>query len=377
MYARVRSGLPSPAFTMRTGGLMPETLTESFCERCGSRYTFESAAPKQRMRGMRVLSRGVKNFVLDDKSSFDEAMAAARMDTDRESTNAQLDAFHKTFNFCMECRQYTCPNCWNEAEGRCLGCAPLLGDVVPAAAATPFAAPVASPFASGTNSAAATNGHAPAETEAEFDPFARLSFLTAASAPAVESETVTAEPEPEAVAAETVAAEPEAAAEPETVAAEPEPEGVLAAEVEAEALLEAEPEPEVAAEAEPVAPAEPEVAAEANADAEAKLDPFARLAFVTAASSPTSEPEVAAEAEPVVASEPESLRNPRSRQSPKRTQRPSGIPSRVWPSSPPHPHRRASQRSPPRPSRSPRASPRSPQKRSRNPISMRSRAWPS
>ena len=46
----------------------------------------------------------------------------------------QLDAFHRTFNFCMSCRQYTCENCWNEPEGRCLSCAPNLGtEILPAA----------------------------------------------------------------------------------------------------------------------------------------------------------------------------------------------------------------------------------------------------
>jgi len=107
---------------------MPEILTESFCERCGTRYTFESAAPRApRLKGVKVLSRGLKNFVMSDDTSLDEAMAAARSDTDREVTSQQLDAFHKTFNFCMQCRQYTCANCWNEAEGRCLTCAPHLG----------------------------------------------------------------------------------------------------------------------------------------------------------------------------------------------------------------------------------------------------------
>ncbi len=113
---------------------MPEILTESFCERCGTRYTFESAAPRAaRLKGMRVLSRGLKNFVMSDDSSLDEAMAAARSDTEREVTSQQLDAFHKTFNFCMQCRQYTCANCWNEAEGRCLTCAPHLGHDILAA----------------------------------------------------------------------------------------------------------------------------------------------------------------------------------------------------------------------------------------------------
>ena len=87
---------------------MPEVLTESFCERCGTRYTFESAVPRvARLKGLRVVSRGLKNFVLSDDTSMDEAMAAARNETDREQTAQQLDAFHKTFNFCMSCRQYT------------------------------------------------------------------------------------------------------------------------------------------------------------------------------------------------------------------------------------------------------------------------------
>jgi hypothetical protein len=104
---------------------MTEILTESFCERCGTRYTFESARPRVRLTGVKVLSRGLKNFVLSDDTSMDEAMAAARSEAEREMTAQQLDAFHKTFNFCMTCRQYTCPNCWNEVEARCLTCAPL------------------------------------------------------------------------------------------------------------------------------------------------------------------------------------------------------------------------------------------------------------
>ncbi len=107
---------------------MPELLTESFCERCGTRYTFESAAPRgPRLKGLKVASRGLRNFVMSDDTSMDEAMAAARNDADREQTSQQLEAFHKTFNFCMDCRQYTCANCWNEGEGRCLSCAPLFG----------------------------------------------------------------------------------------------------------------------------------------------------------------------------------------------------------------------------------------------------------
>ena len=114
---------------------MPEILTESFCERCGTRYTFESAAPPRtkKLGKFKTLSKGLKNYVLSDDSSMDEAMAAARSDEERELTSHQLDAFHATFNFCMTCRQYTCANCWNQAEGSCLTCAPHLGqEIMPA-----------------------------------------------------------------------------------------------------------------------------------------------------------------------------------------------------------------------------------------------------
>ena len=77
------------------GGMMPEILTESFCERCGTRYTFESAAPARRRRlGQFKTLEGYEELVMSDDSSLDEAMAAARSDEDRETTAQQLDAFH-------------------------------------------------------------------------------------------------------------------------------------------------------------------------------------------------------------------------------------------------------------------------------------------
>ena len=47
---------------------MPEILTESFCERCGTRYTFESAAPTKakKLGRFKTLSKGLKNYVLSD-----------------------------------------------------------------------------------------------------------------------------------------------------------------------------------------------------------------------------------------------------------------------------------------------------------------------
>ncbi len=156
---------------------MTEILTKSFCERCGTRYTFESAQPRRRLKGVTVISRGLKNFVMSDGTSMDEAMAAARSETDREATASQLDAFHKTFNFCMQCRQYTCPNCWNEAEARCLTCAPHLGhEIMPA----PFPQLEPSPTSIGDLAPPiAANGHDVAgQPVAEIDTVARLAALT-------------------------------------------------------------------------------------------------------------------------------------------------------------------------------------------------------
>jgi hypothetical protein len=270
---------------------MSEILTESFCERCGTRYTFESAAPKgARLKGLKVMSRGLRNFVMSDDSSIDEAMAAARNETDREATSQQLDAFHKTFNFCMSCRQYTCGNCWNEPEGRCLSCAPHLGhEVVP----SPFPnVPTGDTLSFlRTEPVADQNGHGQPETspvepmawptsdlmreeeqaaisfetviaeheaeEAEpFDPLARLEALEWAE-PQPESvappEPITAEPQPEPGLVAAVA-EPEPEPEPIAAAPEPEPEPEpIAAALEPEPIAAvAEPEPEpIAAEPEP------------------------------------------------------------------------------------------------------------------------------
>ncbi len=119
------------------GDMMPEILTESFCERCGTRYTFQPVAPKTgRIGRLKTLSKGLRNYVLSDETTLEEAFADARSDQERELSGQQLDAFHQAFNFCMSCRQYTCANCWNGAEGKCLSCAPHLGRDVLAA---PFA----------------------------------------------------------------------------------------------------------------------------------------------------------------------------------------------------------------------------------------------
>ena len=133
---------------------MTEILTESFCERCGTRYTFESNVRRRGLKGIHLLSLGLKHFVENDGSTISEAMEAARGDLVRSASAEQIDVFHRTFNFCMGCRQYTCANCWNTAEGMCLTCAPDLSrEVLPAPFPDLPLHPVAGPEAAGPQAA--------------------------------------------------------------------------------------------------------------------------------------------------------------------------------------------------------------------------------
>jgi hypothetical protein len=323
------------------GDQMTEILTESFCERCGTRYTFESARPRKRLKGVKVLSRGLKNFVMSDGTSMDEAMAAARSETDREATAYQLDAFHQTFNFCMSCRQYTCPNCWNEAEARCLTCAPNLGqEIMPA----PFpdiamSADQGSSMVADGADVPGVDGSNGVHDVGEIDAVSRLAALTGP----VEAETPTATPtssgmadsaeapvgptEPEwdlseeleayerqleaAAGATAEAPERDAVVAPPELPPEPEPE-VVVAEPEAVDVAPA-PEseaPQVAAAA--VVPVAPEVAASEPAVAPEvpavpdQPEPAPEAADVAAAPEPTMAPEIAAAAVvPAVPDQPE------------------------------------------------------------------------
>jgi len=59
-------------------------LTDSYCERCGTRYTFSPPPAKgPSLSSARLLARGLKNFVMTDGTSMDEAMAAARIDANQ------------------------------------------------------------------------------------------------------------------------------------------------------------------------------------------------------------------------------------------------------------------------------------------------------
>ncbi|HET7521597.1 MAG TPA: hypothetical protein VFK61_08695 [Candidatus Limnocylindria bacterium] len=328
---------------------MPEALTESFCERCGTRYEFAAPTQLSTMRKTRGLISGLKNYIMS-QDALSDAVGDAMRSEEEALASQQLEAFHESFNFCIQCRQYTCLNCWNDAAGRCRTCVPIAGtdDLIerfeatfqaqhPELAAQATAEHMAEaelnrrlgleawPSEDLGAAGAAANGRPPltdwpaeeALPAAEADVIAEPE-----SEPAVEPEPIAAEAEPEPEP-EPVAAEAEPEPEPEPIAAEAEPEPV-AAEAQAPVLrvltwdedtdfalepepvaAEAEPEPEpVVAEAEPEPEPEPEpvVAEAAELPPPQPIRPISETILhipqpPTQPAAPTEEDRVAAEAD--------------------------------------------------------------------------------
>ncbi len=105
---------------------MTQAITESFCERCGTRYEFKAPTRLNAMRKTRGLVSGLRNYIMSQDALGDALDDGIR--TEEEALAAhQLDAFHQSFNFCIDCRQYTCVSCWNDDAGRCRSCVPIAG----------------------------------------------------------------------------------------------------------------------------------------------------------------------------------------------------------------------------------------------------------
>ncbi|MEP7082343.1 MAG: hypothetical protein ABI841_05120 [Chloroflexota bacterium] len=105
---------------------MSETLTASFCERCGTRHEFRAPKGLGPIRKTRGFIGGLKQYLVSDQE-LSEAMREGMQTQESVIAAAQLDAFHESVHLCIGCRQYTCNDCWNQAAGRCRTCAPVPG----------------------------------------------------------------------------------------------------------------------------------------------------------------------------------------------------------------------------------------------------------
>ena len=131
-----------------SGAALTETLTETFCERCGTRYEFSAPTRLNPLRKTRGLIGGLKNY-LTSQDALGDALDDAMRSEEGALATAQLEAFHEAFNFCIDCRQYTCVSCWNDDAGRCRSCVPVPGtdDLAERLAASTAAIAVAEPVA--------------------------------------------------------------------------------------------------------------------------------------------------------------------------------------------------------------------------------------
>lgn len=101
-------------------------MTATFCERCGTRQEFRAPRSLGPIRKTRGFIGGLKNYI-GGSDALSEAMREGMQAQESVIAAAQLDAFHESIHLCIDCRQYTCNDCWNVEAGRCRTCAPLVG----------------------------------------------------------------------------------------------------------------------------------------------------------------------------------------------------------------------------------------------------------
>jgi hypothetical protein len=211
------SSLPQNADWRHTAGMA--VLLDVYCERCGTRQATENAEPK-------TLAKGVRRLLSVIGQPTDDLPV-------RRETKALV--------LCLSCREYTCPNCWNDDAGVCQTCEPL-----PEIETAPEQQAVVVSEAVAVDAAPAP------------PPIVSLPELHVVVEPAPESAVALPEPyvppEPEPMVAvpepEPMVAEPEP--EPEPFVAEPEPS--VAAPEPAVAVPEPAPKPPVTAPWPPVQP---------------------------------------------------------------------------------------------------------------------------
>jgi len=228
-YTRDAEAVPESDADLTT---MLDTLTESFCERCGTRYEFAAPEKLTPIRKTRGVISGLKNYIMSQDSLSDSVNDAMRSQAETLAAR-QLDAFHTSFSFCIDCRQYTCTNCWNDEAGRCQSCQPLAH------------------LEPGARWLETDNGDTQAATAwpaSDLTEPLLLTDLDLAEPTEVEPEPIlVAEVEPEPIV--------EAEVEPEPMVLEPEPvvepEPIVVAEVEPEATAEPESHEEAAPQPEP------------------------------------------------------------------------------------------------------------------------------
>ncbi|HEY7941690.1 MAG TPA: hypothetical protein VID25_07070 [Candidatus Limnocylindrales bacterium] len=104
---------------------MSEGLVQYVCERCHTRFVLALSGRKlSPSNQVRAGLEAARHTVLRRDASYAENLTEATRRIGQVNADAEYERFRRSFNFCHNCRQFVCSDCWNDTQRQCLTCAP-------------------------------------------------------------------------------------------------------------------------------------------------------------------------------------------------------------------------------------------------------------
>ena len=102
-----------------------EGLVQYVCERCHTRFVLALSGRKlSPSNKARAGLEAARHTVLRRDASYAENLAESTRRIGQVIADAEYERFRRSFNFCHNCRQFVCSDCWNDTQRQCLTCAP-------------------------------------------------------------------------------------------------------------------------------------------------------------------------------------------------------------------------------------------------------------
>jgi hypothetical protein len=102
-----------------------EGLVQYVCERCHTRFVLALSGRKlSPSNQVRAGLEAARHTVLRRDASYAENLTEATRRIGQVNADAEYERFRRSFNFCHNCRQFVCSDCWNDTQRQCLTCAP-------------------------------------------------------------------------------------------------------------------------------------------------------------------------------------------------------------------------------------------------------------
>jgi len=102
-----------------------EGLVQYVCERCHTRFVLALSGRKlSPSNQVRAALEAARHTVLRRDGSYAENLTESTRRIGQVIADAEYERFRRSFNFCHNCRQFVCSDCWNDTQRQCLTCAP-------------------------------------------------------------------------------------------------------------------------------------------------------------------------------------------------------------------------------------------------------------